>query len=277
MYLTLRRAVESAHKAELESLEKQYGDTAYVIGAAAAKNALRLQQRLRELARPEYSVAQQQASMQPSLHKSDGQTVKIQESLRKTAEEVQGVGAMLSQESKPCDPYISHEENNARIQAEIDSAVGIMRENAAKANERGSRLDALEDKTDNLAVSAQRFRRGANRVRKAKPWINLDRIVASTTVGLLGAAAGASAGAQWVAEGLSTAGSGITSAFTAKDEPKDTAAKVWHGFKGYASAIERLDDLNLATYTQEDGADESNVDVVRQLLTEWTTLGPEST
>ena len=42
-----------------------------------------------------------------------------------------------------------------------------MRENISKVSQRGERLDSLQDKTDNLAVSAQGFRRGANRVRKA--------------------------------------------------------------------------------------------------------------
>jgi hypothetical protein len=41
-----------------------------------------------------------------------------------------------------------------------------MRDNINKVSERGARLDSLQDKTDNLAVSAQGFRRGANRVRK---------------------------------------------------------------------------------------------------------------
>ncbi len=41
-----------------------------------------------------------------------------------------------------------------------------MRENINKVSQRGERLDALQDKTDNLATSAQGFRRGANRVRK---------------------------------------------------------------------------------------------------------------
>jgi vesicle-associated membrane protein 4 len=50
---------------------------------------------------------------------------------------------------------------------EIDSTVGIMRDNINKVSERGERLDSLQDKTDNLATSAQGFRRGANRVRKA--------------------------------------------------------------------------------------------------------------
>ena len=45
-----------------------------------------------------------------------------------------------------------------------------MRNNINKVSERGERLDSLQDKTDNLAVSAQGFRRGANRVRKQMWW-----------------------------------------------------------------------------------------------------------
>jgi len=45
-----------------------------------------------------------------------------------------------------------------------------MRDNINKVSERGARLDTLQDKTDNLAVSAQGFRRGANRVRKQMWW-----------------------------------------------------------------------------------------------------------
>ena len=41
-----------------------------------------------------------------------------------------------------------------------------MRDNINKVAERGERLDSIENKTDNLAISAQGFRRGANRVRK---------------------------------------------------------------------------------------------------------------
>jgi vesicle-associated membrane protein 4 len=48
--------------------------------------------------------------------------------------------------------------------------VGVMRENINKVSQRGERLDSLQDKTDNLAVSAQGFRRGANRVRKQMWW-----------------------------------------------------------------------------------------------------------
>ena len=51
-----------------------------------------------------------------------------------------------------------------------------MRDNINKVSQRGERLDSLQDKTDNLAVSAQGFRRGANRVRKqvsTYPWTHL--------------------------------------------------------------------------------------------------------
>ncbi|KAH9475904.1 SNAP receptor, synaptobrevin [Psilocybe cubensis] len=80
--------------------------------------------------------------------------------------------------SEPYDPYVPRDgsgpsagpsQGNAKtaaIQAQIDDTVGIMRENITKVAERGERLDSLQDKTDNLAVSAQGFRRGANRVRK---------------------------------------------------------------------------------------------------------------
>ncbi len=53
---------------------------------------------------------------------------------------------------------------------QIDDTVGVMRENINKVSQRGERHDALQDKTDNLAVSAQGFRRGANRVRKQMWW-----------------------------------------------------------------------------------------------------------
>ena len=45
-----------------------------------------------------------------------------------------------------------------------------MKDNINKVSQRGERLDTLQDKTDNLAVSAQGFRRGANRVRKQMWW-----------------------------------------------------------------------------------------------------------
>ncbi|KNZ54584.1 uncharacterized protein VP01_2909g1 [Puccinia sorghi] len=83
--------------------------------------------------------------------------------------------------NQPYDPYIpggssnppAGQKGNAKtqaIQAQIDDTVGIMRDNITKVAERGERLDTLQDKTDNLAVSAQGFRRGANRVRKQMWW-----------------------------------------------------------------------------------------------------------
>ncbi|THW79245.1 hypothetical protein D6D19_01328 [Aureobasidium pullulans] len=81
---------------------------------------------------------------------------------------------------QPYDPYIPSgqtggasrdgNQRTAALQAEIDSTVNVMRNNINKVSERGERLDSLQDKTDNLAVSAQGFRRGANRVRKQMWW-----------------------------------------------------------------------------------------------------------
>ncbi|KAJ5698982.1 Synaptobrevin [Penicillium macrosclerotiorum] len=86
---------------------------------------------------------------------------------------------------QPYDPYIPAANNGAAasastqqngnqrtaaLQAQIDDTVGVMRENINKVSQRGERLDSLQDKTDNLAVSAQGFRRGANRVRKQMWW-----------------------------------------------------------------------------------------------------------
>ncbi|KKA27609.1 hypothetical protein TD95_001712 [Thielaviopsis punctulata] len=53
---------------------------------------------------------------------------------------------------------------------QIDDTVNVMKQNIHLASQRGQHLDALQDKTDNLAHSAQGFRRGANRVRKQMWW-----------------------------------------------------------------------------------------------------------
>ncbi|KAK1921437.1 synaptobrevin [Papiliotrema laurentii] len=95
----------------------------------------------------------------------------------------------MSASNEPYDPYIpagsrggppatgsagpSQTQGNKKIteiQQQIDDTVGIMHENITRVAERGERLDALQDKTDTLAVSAQGFRRGANRVRKQMWW-----------------------------------------------------------------------------------------------------------
>ncbi|KAL6245192.1 Vesicle membrane receptor protein (v-SNARE) [Rhinocladiella similis] len=87
----------------------------------------------------------------------------------------------MAEREQPYDPYIPSggqggaqpaggNQRTAALQAQIDDTVGVMRENINKVSQRGERLDSLQDKTDNLAVSAQGFRRGANRVRKQMWW-----------------------------------------------------------------------------------------------------------
>ncbi|KAG9248668.1 snare protein-like protein Snc2 [Calycina marina] len=91
---------------------------------------------------------------------------------------------MAEGRQEPYDPYLpaagaggaagtapqQGNQRTAALQAQIDDTVGVMRENINKVSQRGERLDSLQDKTDNLAVSAQGFRRGANRVRKQMWW-----------------------------------------------------------------------------------------------------------
>ncbi|ODH52708.1 hypothetical protein GX48_01197 [Paracoccidioides brasiliensis] len=87
----------------------------------------------------------------------------------------------MADHEQPYDPYIpsgssqpaatgNGNQRTAALQAQIDDTVGVMRENINKVSQRGENLDSLQDKTDNLAVSAQGFRRGANRVRKQMWW-----------------------------------------------------------------------------------------------------------
>ncbi|KAH8705627.1 synaptobrevin-domain-containing protein [Talaromyces proteolyticus] len=90
----------------------------------------------------------------------------------------------MSDREPPYDPYIpaagnggaggssrqNGDQRTAEIQNQIDDTVRQMKNNMQDLSERGERLDSLQDKTDNLAVSAQGFRRGANRVRKQMWW-----------------------------------------------------------------------------------------------------------
>ncbi|KIJ16231.1 hypothetical protein PAXINDRAFT_168753 [Paxillus involutus ATCC 200175] len=101
--------------------------------------------------------------------------------------------------SEPYDPYLPRNGSSsnaagssqgnpktAAIQQQIDDTVGIMRENITKVAERGERLDSLQDKTDNLAVSAQGFRRGANRVRKNMWWKDMKmRLIIGFAVAII--------------------------------------------------------------------------------------------
>jgi len=103
--------------------------------------------------------------------------------------------------SEPYDPYVPRpgsgaqgaesssgrgNQKTAAIQAQIDDTVGIMRENITKVAERGERLDSLQDKTDNLAISAQSFKRGANKVRKNMWWKDMKmRIIIGAGIAVI--------------------------------------------------------------------------------------------
>ncbi|KAF1989214.1 hypothetical protein K402DRAFT_372870 [Aulographum hederae CBS 113979] len=68
---------------------------------------------------------------------------------------------------------------------DIFIASSKMRDFVLQATERGERLDGLQDTTDNLAVSAQGFRRGANRVRKQMWWKDIKTRLALLALFLL--------------------------------------------------------------------------------------------
>ncbi|KAI0317708.1 synaptobrevin-domain-containing protein, partial [Amylostereum chailletii] len=104
--------------------------------------------------------------------------------------------------SEPYDPYLPRggsasnpsapaggsggNAKTAAIQAQIDDTVNIMRDNITKVTERQERLDSLQDKTDNLAVSAQGFRRNANRVRKNMWWKDMKmRIIIGVAIAVI--------------------------------------------------------------------------------------------
>ncbi|KAK9453727.1 synaptobrevin-domain-containing protein [Dipodascopsis uninucleata] len=83
----------------------------------------------------------------------------------------------MSSNTTPYDPYVPYDapqtsgpSKTANIQAQIDDTVEIMRDNINKVAERGGRITDLRGKTDNLVVSAQGFRRGAHKARKAMWW-----------------------------------------------------------------------------------------------------------
>jgi hypothetical protein len=57
-------------------------------------------------------------------------------------------------------------------QADVDATDALMQENIRKISERGEKLDSLQDKTSELSVSAQGFRRGARRQPQSEHWSN---------------------------------------------------------------------------------------------------------
>ncbi|KAJ6564927.1 synaptobrevin [Mycena vulgaris] len=104
--------------------------------------------------------------------------------------------------SEPYDPYVprpgaagsqsqpasgSHgTPKTAAIQAQIDDTVGIMRDNIMKVTERNERIDALQEKTEHLAESAQGFRHSANRVRKKMWWKDMKmRLIIGAAIAVI--------------------------------------------------------------------------------------------
>ncbi|KAL9099533.1 MAG: hypothetical protein Q9163_004981 [Psora crenata] len=93
---------------------------------------------------------------------------------------------------QPYDPYIPSGSNGAAeqgqydggnaktaaIQTRIDDTVNVMKKNLESVMERGENIDQLQDKSQNLGQSAQRFRHGAKEVRRKMFWKNMKMRIA---------------------------------------------------------------------------------------------------
>lgn len=88
---------------------------------------------------------------------------------RQEREEARLKASELTSTTKIVEPS---QADTAAIQAEVDEVKERLKE-LSTVLDRGERLDALADKTDNLAVSAAGFRRGADRVRPRSSWSSL--------------------------------------------------------------------------------------------------------
>ena len=105
-----------------------------------------------------------------NIYKHQGQTLKAKELTEEIEAARKKILALKVLVDKPYDLYELPSERTQQTQAEIDATVETMRQNINKVAERGARLDSLQDKTDNLAVSAQGFRRGAARRQPPDLW-----------------------------------------------------------------------------------------------------------
>ncbi|KAJ3339778.1 hypothetical protein HDU93_007777 [Gonapodya sp. JEL0774] len=54
----------------------------------------------------------------------------------------------------------------AEVQAQVDDVVNVMQQNIQKVVERGEKLETLQTKTDDLAMGAMQFKKGASGVRR---------------------------------------------------------------------------------------------------------------
>ena len=61
---------------------------------------------------------------------------------------------------------LTREEKVAILQREVDEAKAIMEENIARSLENGDKIEALEEKADNLNIQSQGFQRNANKVKR---------------------------------------------------------------------------------------------------------------
>lgn len=60
----------------------------------------------------------------------------------------------------------------AKVKSEIKGVMGIMQDNISKVLDRGSKLEDLQDKSEELEMSASHFRSGSRRLQRKMWWQN---------------------------------------------------------------------------------------------------------
>lgn len=69
-------------------------------------------------------------------------------------------------------PQPTMKDGIAKVKSEIKGVMGIMQNNMSKVLDRGSKLEDLQDKSEDLEMSASHFRSGSRRLQKKLWWQN---------------------------------------------------------------------------------------------------------
>ncbi|KUJ08200.1 uncharacterized protein LY89DRAFT_677091 [Mollisia scopiformis] len=148
-------------------------------------------------------------------------------------------------------PTTLHPKTSDIMQAQMHETVAIMRQHVAKVSERGERLDSLQDHTDSLQMSAQAFRRAANRQRPG-PWTRAYRGVAQS---IASAGTASYKSIQNLSESIYEAGSVLFA------EPEEDEAEQSDIYLPAAVELSESDEE-----LEKDGK------IIDDLLSQWTTL-----
>ncbi|KAM3867708.1 vesicle-associated membrane protein 5 [Diretmus argenteus] len=84
--------------------------------------------------------------------------------------------------SPPCWVHENGRDRLQQTQDEVEEVRVIMLDNLNKADERGVKLDELENRADELRVMSEKFERTTNKVKHKKMWDNMKMKVVMISV-----------------------------------------------------------------------------------------------